>query len=52
MQTIHTGLSDDLRKIDDAHRTAVIDCELNRLRIGVTASMALVRKHDFQTVDL
>lgn len=37
VQTMHTCLSNDLQKIDDCHKTTVINHELNRLDIDVTA---------------
>lgn len=40
-------LPDDLQEIDDAHKTAVIDCKLNRLNIV----MATLQETDFWTVD-
>ncbi|KAI8490888.1 hypothetical protein Bbelb_313070 [Branchiostoma belcheri] len=37
VRTTRTGLSDDLRDINDISKTAVIDCELLRLNIDIAA---------------
>ena len=37
VRTMRPGLSEDLQAIDDARKTAVIDCEMHRLNIDITA---------------
>ena len=31
------GLTDDLKAVDDTRKTAIIDCELLRLNVDITA---------------
>ena len=34
---MRTGLSDDLRQIDDSRKTAIINAELSRLNVDIAA---------------
>ena len=37
VRTMRPGLTEDLQTVDDARKTAVIDCELHRLNIDIAA---------------
>ena len=37
VRTMHTGLSDSLDHIDDFRKTAIIDRELDRLNVDISA---------------
>lgn len=45
VRTMRTGLTEDLKAVDDARKTAIIDCELVRLNVDI-AALQETRLHD------